>query len=91
MCANQFFASKIEIEHATLIEMKKVIKSKSHQQTSDIIILKKFLRLTRDQQNERIINQTPKSLNRSKTVSLSSADFSNSKLVLECKTEPNGL
>jgi polyphosphate kinase 2 (PPK2 family) len=76
MCANQFFAAKIEIEHATLIEMKKVIKSKSHQQTSDIIISKNFLRLTRDQQNERIINRTPESLNRSKTVSLSSADFS---------------
>jgi hypothetical protein len=40
---------------------------------------KMLLRLTWDQQNERIANITPKNLNRSKIVSLTSAHFSNSK------------
>jgi hypothetical protein len=38
-----------------------------------------FLILIRDQQNKRIVNQTPKSSNRSKTVSRISADFSSTK------------
>jgi hypothetical protein len=48
MGANQIFAPKTEIEYFTSIEMKKMPKPKAHQQSSDLIISKIFLRLTRD-------------------------------------------
>jgi hypothetical protein len=38
METNQIFVGKIEIENFTSIEMKKVLKPKAHQQTSDIMI-----------------------------------------------------
>jgi hypothetical protein len=54
------------------------IKSTSTNQWSHV--LKMFLWLTRNQQNEQVANRTPKSPNQPKTVSLSSASFSSSKI-----------
>jgi hypothetical protein len=62
------FVAEIEFEHFTSIDMKKTLKPKSYQQTSDFMI-EMFLIHIQDQQNKRIANRTPKSLNRSKNVS----------------------
>jgi hypothetical protein len=83
MGVNQIFATKIEIEHLTSIEMKKVIKPQAHQQTSNLMILKCTLDSYETSKNEWIVN--PKQC---RYLALISAPRNS---VLECETEPNRL